>query len=127
MDYSSDPLPFQLLSHKPTLCGNAKFVDIDYEKLMLTKRNAILQNKELSDIVPITDARPENDPVVIRNDSYLGIGCDLKDLQKLEETLNRELDLSNYSIFCTAEVSLTYMDVKSADALIQWVSKLSNG
>lgn len=94
---------------------------------MLTKRNIIHQNKELNDIVPITDSPLENDAIIIRNDHYLGIGCDLKDLRKLEEALNRESDLSKYSIFCTAEVSLTYMDVKSADALIQWASKLSNG
>ncbi|KAK2766929.1 tRNA methyltransferase ppm2 [Arachnomyces sp. PD_36] len=121
-----DPLPFQLLSREPELCGNARFIDIDYEKLMLTKRDTIQRNNELNKIVPIPETPPVNDGIVIENDHYLGVGCDLKDIPKLEKTLNSELDLSKYSIFCTAEVSLTYMDVKSADALIQWVSTISN-
>jgi tRNA wybutosine-synthesizing protein 4 len=125
--YSSDPLPFQLFSRETALCGDAKFVDIDYEKLMLTKRDVIQQNKELSELFERLESLPESNTTVIRSRHYLGIGCDLKDIPKLEKALNSELDLSRYSIFCTAEVSLTYMDVKSADSLVQWVSKLSNG
>lgn len=94
---------------------------------MLTKRDIIQRNNELSTIVPIPETAPVNDGITIRSDRYIGVGCDLKDIPKLEKILNSEFDLSKYSIFCTAEVSLTYMDVKSADALIKWVSKLSDG
>jgi tRNA wybutosine-synthesizing protein 4 len=116
-----------LLSREPSLCENASFIDIDYEKLMFTKRDAIQRNDVLNDLVPMESILPKNESVVMRSEHYLGIGCDLKNIQKLEDILSREFDLSQFSIFCTAEVSLTYMDVKSADALIHWVSKLSNG
>ena len=115
------------MSREPSLCANARFIDIDYEKLMFTKRDVIQRNKILNDLVPDDNSTVDNDSVVIRSKRYLGIGCDLKNIRKLEETLKGEMDLSHYSILCTAEVSLTYMDVKSADALIHWVSKLSNG
>ncbi|KKA22250.1 Leucine carboxyl methyltransferase family [Rasamsonia emersonii CBS 393.64] len=58
---------------------------------------------------------------------YIGIGCDLKNLKKLEEALKSEIGTSPSSILCIAEVSLTYMDVESADALISWIPTLGEG
>ncbi|KAK2806411.1 hypothetical protein FQN50_005828 [Emmonsiellopsis sp. PD_5] len=123
---SSDPLPFQFLSRDPALCSNVKFIDIDHHKLMIKKRDVINQchalNNSLSDIeLPL-----ETGNVLLRSKQYVGIGCDLGDLQKLETSLKAELGLEEVSILCTAEVSLTYMEVNLADAVIQWASKLSS-
>ncbi|KAK2746352.1 tRNA methyltransferase ppm2 [Myotisia sp. PD_48] len=122
-----DPLPFQLLSRDPNGCRNAKFIDIDHHKLMAEKKIAIAKNKELHNLIPdvVFPQTTTDGGVVISGCQYAGIGCDLGNLKGLEEALRSELDPSNFSILCTAEVSLTYMDVQSADALIAWASKLS--
>ena len=125
---SSDPLPFQFLSREPELCDNARFIDIDHYKLMLEKCNALRTNKTLRDIVPDAELiSGEDAAVLMRGKQYLSIGCDLGDLRALETALRSEMDTTKFSIICTAEVSLTYMDVKAADALINWASRLSDG
>ena len=124
---SSDPLPFQFLSRDSALCHNARFIDIDFNKIMVNKRNIILQCKALSDLIPDMHLPPESSAIVIQSKQYIGIGCDLRELQKLEQVLKIETGSVECSVLCTAEVSLTYMDVTSADALIAWSSKLSNG
>ena len=124
---SSDPLPFQFLSRESALCHNARFIDIDYDKLMANKRNIIHRCKALSDLIPDIHLPAESSTVLVRSKQYIGIGCDLRELQKLEQILKVEIGSAECSVLCTAEVSLTYMDVMSADALIAWSSKLSNG
>lgn len=124
----SDPLPFQFLTREKHLCENARFVDIDYHKLMVEKRNTIRHTSALNGIIPEVEFPPEDGPVLFRSKYYIGIGCDLVELSKLETTLKSENgSITDYSILCTAEVSLTYMDIPSANALLQWASKLSDG
>ncbi|KAJ9204275.1 hypothetical protein DTO164E3_2037 [Paecilomyces variotii] len=120
-----DPLPFQLLSTEESLCKNATFVDIDYEKLMINKRNAIEKTTEISSLLKDVEFLSDENAVLIRSKHYVGVGCDLKNLKKLGETLNTIIGEDQCSILCTAEVSLTYMDVESADAVIKWTSSLS--
>ncbi|KAI1972797.1 tRNA methyltransferase ppm2 [Ophidiomyces ophidiicola] len=122
-----DPLPFQFLTRAPEFCRHVRFIDIDYHKLMLEKRDAIRNTSALNSLLSNTDYPAEDSPTLIRSKEYIGIGCDLGELAKLEAALRSELgSIAKYSILCTAEVSLTYMDVKSADALLQWASTLSN-
>ncbi|QVM12958.1 tRNA methyltransferase ppm2 [Coccidioides posadasii str. Silveira] len=122
-----DPLPFQFLTHNPALCQNVRFIDVDYHKLMVEKRNTIHKTAALSSLIPDAEYPAEDDVVLLRSRKYIGIGCDLVELSELEKSLRFELGSpSDFSIFCTAEVSLTYMDVKSADALLQWASTLSD-
>lgn len=102
-------------------------MDIDYEKLMATKTNVIRQTKELRDLLGDVEVFPEQSTVLVRSMHYIGIGCDLKNLKKLEEALKSEIGTSPSSILCIAEVSLTYMDVESADALISWIPTLGEG
>ncbi|KAK2858444.1 hypothetical protein FQN49_004725 [Arthroderma sp. PD_2] len=120
-----DPLPFQLLSLEPGLCVNTKFVDIDHRKLMVEKWDAIQNNTELKELIPDAVSSSNGGPL-IRSKQYIGIGCDLGNLVELENSLKSELDPSDFSILCTAEVSLTYMEVGAADALIEWAGKLSD-
>ena len=94
---------------------------------MVNKRDIIHQCKVLSDLIPDIHLPPESTPILVRSKRYIGIGCDLRELQRLEEALKIEIGSAECSVLCIAEVSLTYMDVMSADALISWSSKISNG
>lgn len=94
---------------------------------MATKTNVIRETKELSDVLGDVEVFPEPNAVLMRSMHYIGVGCDLKNLKKLEEALKTEIVTSPSSILCIAEVSLTYMDVESADALISWIPTLGEG
>jgi tRNA wybutosine-synthesizing protein 4 len=123
----SDPLPFQFLSREKSLCTNTIFIDIDYEKLMLNKKNVILDSKEIMDILEDAEFLSDENALLVRSKHYIGVGCDLRDLRKLGEVLQSEVSFTYSSVLCVAEVSLTYMDVDSANAVIAWGSKLSHG
>ena len=60
--------------------------------------------------------------VVLRSDQYLAVGCDLCELGDLGMTLVGEADIENCLVLFTAEVSVTYMEVEAADALIKWAA-----
>jgi tRNA wybutosine-synthesizing protein 4 len=123
----SDPLPFQFLSSEKSLCNQALFIDVDYDKLMINKRDVIHKTKELTEALEDVEFLPDDSVLLVRSKRYIGIGCDLKNLQKLDDALRMEPLLSQSSILCVAEVSLAYMDIESADEVIRWASKLSSG
>jgi tRNA wybutosine-synthesizing protein 4 len=101
-------------------------VDVDYPQLMERKRDRILSNGLLRDVLLKTKLRSSEPPVYLRSDGYMALGCDLKDLRTLEQALRAEFDVPATSILFVAEVSVTYMPVKDADALIQWASTLED-
>ncbi|ODH53070.1 hypothetical protein GX48_00604 [Paracoccidioides brasiliensis] len=121
-----DPLPFQFLSRDRTLCQNVKFVDVDHHKLMVKKRDVINQCTALSGLLSDAQLLPESGSVLLRSKEYVAAGCDLGDLNKLDVALKDAIGLTEVSILFIAEVSLTYMEVSLADALIQFLPKLSN-
>lgn len=103
------------------------FVDVDYPELMSKKTEVIMQHHELKDLIgpPQTD---KSDPaVLLYSDSYVAVGCDLRDIAKLRSSLESNLDLSSCLVLCVAEVSLTYMEVAAADALIKWAAGYDDG
>ena len=67
------------------------------------------------------------DDILFRSDQYVQLGCDLRDLPHLNQTLSQVLDIDNSLILLTAEVSITYMKVEESDALIKWASMLPEG
>jgi len=69
----------------------------------------------------------EDGDVLLRSDQYLQLGCDLRDLPHLESSLAKAIDIHNCLVLFTAEVSITYMDLQSADALIRWTGSLPEG
>ena len=87
----------------------------------------MLTNRLLRDALLKTNLRSSDLPVYLRSNQYMAVGCDLKDLATLERVLRTEFDLSTTSILFVAEVSVTYMPVNDADALLRWASKLGNG
>ena len=116
-----------LLSAEKSLCRDTTFVDIDYEKLMINKKTALRQTGEITELLEGVEFLPDDSDVQIRSKDYIAVGCDLKNLTKLDRVLKTQILSSECSVLFLAEVSLTYMDVKSANAVVNWASKLSDG
>ncbi|KFY13852.1 hypothetical protein V492_03016 [Pseudogymnoascus sp. VKM F-4246] len=118
-----DPLPWQSWVRYPEASRDVTFVDIDYRDLIVRKRDMVQQTSELNSVLNNLEF-PKDGDVLLRSDQYMQVGCDLRDLTKLEKFFSSEFDLSNSIVFCTAEVSIAYMDVATSDALIKWVGSL---
>ncbi|KAI4149123.1 MAG: hypothetical protein LQ341_001391 [Variospora aurantia] len=112
-----DPLPFKWLSVE-RYKNVATFIDVDYPDLMARKKEVIMQNQELERLVNPLHTGKKHPGILLCSDNYLAVGCDLRDVSTLNSILDEELTLSNCLVLCVAEVSLTYMDVRAADALI---------
>lgn len=82
------------------------------------------QLRELLGTEGLRKAHPDDGPLVLQSEKYCQIGCDLRDLETLKETLSRLVKLSDCEFLFVAEVSITYMDTQSADALIEWASSV---
>lgn len=121
-----DPLPWQCWTRYAEQSKGVKFIDIDYNELIHRKREMVKGTSELNSMLGNLTYPIEGD-VLLRSDQYLQIGCDLRDLEKLQKVLSTEFDLENTIIFCTAEVSIAYMDVASSDALIKFIGTLPEG
>ncbi|KAJ5279392.1 LCM-domain-containing protein [Penicillium angulare] len=124
-----DPLPFMLLSdeQKSMRSEQAVFVDIDYEKLMVHKKNAIRQTEEITNVLGDVEFGSDEDAIQIKSSRYRAVGCDLKNIKKLDDVLHKSiLPSTDCSVLFLAEVSLTYMDVQSANEVVKWASKLTN-
>ncbi|PBP23270.1 leucine carboxyl methyltransferase [Diplocarpon rosae] len=117
-----DPLPWQCITRYPDACVGAMFIDVDYKDLMIKKRSVVQNTIELNSILTNIDIL-EGD-VLFRSDQYVQLGCDLRDLVAFNRVLTDVVDIYNCSIILIAEVSITYMNVEAADALIGWAQKL---
>ncbi|ESZ94708.1 hypothetical protein SBOR_4902 [Sclerotinia borealis F-4128] len=117
-----DPLPWQCMSRYPAVSQNVKFIDIDYKDLMIKKQTVVRNTPELNSM--LTNLNIQEGDILLSSDQYLQLGCDLRDLKRLEEIISRVVDIEKCSFLFTAEVSITYMPTESADALIQWANKL---
>jgi tRNA wybutosine-synthesizing protein 4 len=123
---SSDVLPWQCMTRYPDLCGGAKFVDVDFPDLMARKCRIVQDTPELSSMLSGV-RHTENPLVLLQSDQYAQIGCDLRDLKSVEDALSTVTDLSNSEFMFVAEVSITYMETKAADAVIRWAGGLGQG
>jgi tRNA wybutosine-synthesizing protein 4 len=102
-------------------------VDIDYPDLMRKKSAIVLETPQLREILGEPyEYSPDStgNSVLLRSDKYCQIGCDLRDLDVLKQLLETLVDLAQCDFLFVAEVSVTYMDTSSADALIQWASSI---
>ena len=118
-----DPLPWQCLQRYPSASKDVVFIDIDYVALLEKKRKAVLTMTQLNSM--LTDIEvPEAGDILFRSKEYLQIGCDLRDLVGLQRSLASTIDLEHTSILFVAEVSIAYMDIQSADALIKWAGRV---
>ncbi|KAF4335043.1 leucine carboxyl methyltransferase 2 [Fusarium beomiforme] len=122
----SDVLPWQSYHRYGDSCENTLFIDVDYPDLMRKKRAIVLGTPQLQELLGDNPFISEKDAdhILLRSDKYCQIGCDLRELESLRECLESFLTLSECSVLFVAEVSITYMDTVSADALIQWASSI---
>lgn len=102
-------------------------MDIDYEKLMLNKKTAIRRTEEITQLLENVEFLPDDSAIQIQSEHYIAIGCDLKNLKKLDDVLRKEVLPAECSVLFLAEVSLTYMDVTSANEVLKWAAQLNNG
>jgi tRNA wybutosine-synthesizing protein 4 len=102
-------------------------VDIDYEKLMVNKRIVIEKTESITQLLGgNVEFGTDESAIQVRSKDYIAIGCDLGNLEKLDHVLRTQVLPAECAILFVAEVSLSYMDVKKASAVINWASKLSN-
>ncbi|KNB15362.1 leucine carboxyl methyltransferase 2 [Fusarium oxysporum f. sp. lycopersici 4287] len=122
----SDVLPWQSYHRYGDSCENTLFIDVDYPDLMLKKRAIVLGTPQLHELLGDSPAISEKvtDQILLRSDKYCQIGCDLRELESLRNCLESFLNLAECSVLFVAEVSITYMDTFSADALVQWASSI---
>lgn len=107
-------------------CKDVKFVDIDFPDLMEKKRRVIQETTELNSM--LTNLNVSQDPMVfLQSDEYIQMGCDLRELDKIQQTLSRLIDIDDSEFIFVAEVSITYMETAAADAVIQWANSLGQG
>ena len=121
-----DPLPFQWLSTEPEHCANTTFIDIDYEKLMESKRKIVLDTAELNRLFNLTEDPTERDGVLLSSDKYYILGCDLRNPKRVDRLIKSLVDIENSVVLCVAEVSITYMAPEDSDAVLKWTSGLSS-
>ncbi|RGP66430.1 leucine carboxyl methyltransferase 2 [Fusarium longipes] len=122
----SDVLPWQSYHRYGDSCGDALFIDVDYPDLMRKKRAIVLGTPQLRELLGDNPyiSEKDTDHLLLRSDKYCQVGCDLRELETLRKCLESFLSLSECSVLFVAEVSVTYMDTVSADALIQWASSI---
>ncbi|KAL2438331.1 tRNA wybutosine-synthesizing protein 4 [Exophiala dermatitidis] len=121
-----DPIPFQWMAQDKELCENTKFIDIDFEELMLTKREIILNTPKMKELLTLSKESPLEKGVILDSEEYTALGCDLRNLRRLKRLVNAVVDIEDCLVLCIAEVSITYMAPEDSDALIAWTTTLSS-
>ncbi len=124
---TSDPLAFQWLSKVKGTSQQVTFIDVDFPDLISKKSEMILSTPQICEVLGEVHRPDKMDGVFLQSPSYHAVGCDLANTRRLSQLLNCLIDPSEYQILCIAEVSITYMDVDTADALIAWAAKQNDG
>ena len=93
---------------------------------MVKKRDVVQSTAALNSMLANIKTLPDG-KILFRSDEYIQLGCDLRDLDGLEKVLSSVVDIHQSLILFTAEVSITYMDLPAADALIKWAATLPHG
>ena len=101
---------------------------------MIKKRDMVLDQSEMKHLIgepndeaPHLHSTGHESPIMIRSNRYMGLGCDLRDIARLDKILEEELQIRRCLVLCSAEVSIAYMDVDAADALITWAAQYDDG
>lgn len=102
------------------------FIDVDYRQLILKKCDIIRSTTQLSRLVPNPVVSSAGDAIILQSHCYSAIGCDLQDVEVLDRALRKLVNVDDVFILFVAEVSMTYMDVEAADAVIKWASRISH-
>ncbi|KAK7747003.1 tRNA methyltransferase ppm2 [Diatrype stigma] len=120
----SDVLPWQCLTRYPDHCQGVKFVDVDFPDLMKKKCRVVQETPELLALLSGIRSTTAEGHLVFQSDQYVQVGCDLRALSSIEQSLSTLLSLPDSEFFFVAEVSITYMETEAADSVIKWASSL---
>lgn len=94
---------------------------------MRRKCKVVLVQPDLVSLLgPAKEVAPSDPAVLMSTSNYIALGCDLSDVTTIDRLL-KSVAAEESSIFFLAEVSMTYMDVAAADAVIKWASKFAYG
>ncbi|KXH65396.1 leucine carboxyl methyltransferase [Colletotrichum salicis] len=121
----SDVLPWQCQVRYPDSCRDVTFLDVDYPDLIQKKRQIVLETPELQDLMGAWEVNDDS-PIVLKSQKYCQVGCNLQQLSVLQSCLNALFDVPNTDFLFVAEVSITYMDTKGANGVIQWAATVGN-
>ena len=99
------------------------FVDVDFPDVILRKLDVVKETTELSSMLSNLEM-PGTLPKPLMSEKYTQVGCDLRDLTALEQALSSICNLKEGRFLFVAEVSITYMETHSADAVVEWASRL---
>ena len=94
--------------------------------MIAKKVDVIIKSPQLRELVDPLERPSSPDGLGLRSENYLALGCDLGYISRLDELLAGSIDRSRSTILGIAEVSMTYMDVKAANALIKWAAQYNN-
>ncbi|KAK6844305.1 leucine carboxyl methyltransferase [Apiospora arundinis] len=122
----SDVVPWQCMTRYPEACKGAKFIDIDFPDLMSKKRRIIQETPELHSVLTGLEYGDDKSDLLLKSNEYVQIGCDLRQLKRVEEALSQVISIPECEFIFIAEVSITYMETEGADAVIQWASTLGH-
>lgn len=129
--HASDALPWQCHSRYGPACEGLLFIDIDFPDLILKKRAIVLQTPQLRELLgadfQANDFDPEGERVLLRSERYCQVGCDLRDMYDLYRSLETIFPFSGCEMLFVAEVSMTYMETRYADNLVNFASSLGQG
>lgn len=115
------------MTRYPDACYGAKFVDIDFPDLISKKRRIVQETPELHSGLTGLEYGNEESDLQLTSDEYVQIGCDLRQLKRLEDALSQVVSIQECEFIFIAEVSITYMETEAADSVIQWASSLGHG
>ena len=108
-------------------CERTTFVDVDYPPLISRKCQIISETSQLCELVGSSKEANSVTGIYYQSPQYVGLGCDLTDIRRLDNVLMEKLSFTSCMVLCTAEVSVTYMNTEAADALFKWAAQYSNG
>ncbi|XP_063236300.1 tRNA wybutosine-synthesizing protein 4-like isoform X2 [Bacillus rossius redtenbacheri] len=105
------------------------YYEVDFREVVERKAAIIQASDDL--LQAVGDFHSSNESfvgVVLRSNRYCLIGCDLQDLEGLENVLRGSGTDFSLPTLCLAECSITYMDETRSTALIGWAaSKFERG
>lgn len=117
----SDVLPWNLNHRFPEMCKNVRFIDVDFPKVISSKRSTILQTPALCELLhdDYRTSKQDCDALMLQSAKYCQVGCDFTNGDILRETVE-SLITSGSKVLVVAEMSLMYNVVEATEDLLSW-------
>jgi tRNA wybutosine-synthesizing protein 4 len=93
---------------------------------MVSKCNVVLETPKMKSVLTLRTPKLTKG-VLIDSEEYVAIGCDLRNIKRLDRLIRNVVLVEECTVLCIAEVSIAYMEPDDADAVIAWTSTLSSG